>query len=302
MFALFKIPLFHQMLSLIYSKGIPLSEVYVIEGMGCILPVVFRKDRKSKIILINDDSFFDTFDKIGGLRKYLYNKLIKNIDGVISTSKLVDSKIPVKAIPREIVPLFLNVNRFKNISPDFKKKTIGYIGRLITPKGSDILFKVFLKIHDYDQEYKLDVIGPLWDRRTVKEFNSIKKRYPESIHTTEFTNHPWTYIKDCSDYINAARIEPFGINILEAMCAGIPPVVTNRCGAAEFVAKASERLVVEPDVDDLYEAFLWLNEDQKRKRLLAKKCKEIASQITRKKSVDKFKESFFSILDDINRK
>ena len=43
-----------------------------------------------------------------------------------------------------------------------------------------LLFKVFLKIHDYDPEYKLDVIGPLWDGQTVREFNSIKKRYPES--------------------------------------------------------------------------------------------------------------------------
>ncbi len=281
-FTRFNIPLIHHGLSAFYSIKIPKADVYLIEGMGCILPVILKKRKDSKIIMINDDPFFYDYQFISKWTKWAYSKLLKKVDGIISTSRYMDSLIKdTRDIPREVVPLFVDVERYSKVNADLDSNDICFVSNQNYKKGTDILIKAFKDLRK-ELNGRLYLVGPFEDR-----FKGLKD---ENIITPGLVKKPEEYIKRCGMYINPARHEPFGINILEAMCAGMAPIVTNHCGTADLVKQVSKRLVINPDAADIAQTAKWL--DINRRKKLSKLCKKQASIYTKEMSVAAFKNKF----------
>jgi len=189
----FKKTFVHQPLSIINSINIPKVDIYLIEGMGCILPALLKKKKDSRIILINDDTFFYDYKKSSPSAKAVYNKLIKKVNGIISTSKYVNDLIPPWiAVPKKIVPLYADTKKFSKVSINLTQKTIGFVGRLGYKKGIDILIDVYEKIRKNDPNYKLYLVGNIYDSSIRNKFK--KTRAKEDIILTNWVDNPEAYL------------------------------------------------------------------------------------------------------------
>ncbi len=156
-------------------------------------------------------------------------------------------------------------------------------------KGTDILVEVFKKYKEIHKDAKLIILG---EDKMKKELEKIP-----GVITPGFCD-PAPYLEEASIYINTARHEPFGLNIIEAMASGQIPIVSKYCGAKDFVEKIDKELVTDLNPDNILRAILKL---EKRKDLskLREKCRQVAKEFTKEKCVNDFKIKLKKLLKDI---
>jgi len=108
--------------------------------------------------------------------------------------------------------------------------------------------------------------------------------------------NPAAYFNKCGLYINLSRIEPFGVNIIEAMCAGLPVLVSKHCGAAEIMKQVDPSLITSLDAKTALHKAIALQKNAVKKKAMGVKLRKIAKTMTKEKSVHEFKEAFERIL------
>lgn len=280
-----RIPILAQFVSFLYGLFLPSAEIYLIEGVATAPCVLFKK---GKVICINSDTFFYNM-KCGSWLLRVYSRLLlKRIDGFISTSEMIKNRSSEKS--SEVVYPFLENKSLFKIKPKFENNNICNISGMRYTKGTDILIKTFKEYKKIKPDAQLYCPGPNADGTNwinkIKEIGGIA---PGFVPVEPF-------YKKCSIYINPARHEPFGVNIIEAMAAGIPPLATKNCGASEIVVKVDKNLIIETNANDILKKMNWLKLDKKRYYELSRKCKAVAKTLTKKKSNEEFKEKFTRLL------
>src|SRR5262245_54022970 len=109
----------------------------------------------------------------------------------------------------------------------------GSVGRLVPEKGMDVLVRAFRAAFPPDNDsVRLVIVGDGSNREALGAAAAGDRRITFAGAQSEMA--PFYRAFDC--YVSAARFEPFGIAILEAMAAGCPLVLTRSQGPVEFVA------------------------------------------------------------------
>jgi glycosyltransferase involved in cell wall biosynthesis len=120
----------------------------------------------------------------------------------------------------------------------------GSVGRLVSEKGMDLLIDAFRASFPSRQEpVRLVIVG---DGPLRAELGARAAGDPRII-LAGAQREIAAFHRGFDAYVSAARFEPFGIAILEAMAAGSPLVLTRSQGPIEFVTDPRVRWV---DVDD----------------------------------------------------
>ena len=286
-------PILHQALGYICSlcRFVPKADVYLITAPDCLASLAFRK-KNFKVILINDGPFFYILEREKNQfkRKYMLH-LLNQVDGIISPTEMMKKQAEpfTKGIPNEVVPLFVDTNRYGKIKADLSSPNVSCFARPYFLKGTDILVKAFKLIKKEYKEANLYVggKGPM-----IKKFRDVP-----GVHMPGFCK-PEKYLSKSGLYINAARLEPFGVNILEAMCAGIPPIVSENCGAKEIVAKVDPSLIVKCNPNAIAKRAIGLHESRDKEEL-GKKCRKIAMKYTRKRTIRMARKAFRKMLSEL---
>ncbi|MBV8748000.1 MAG: glycosyltransferase [Xanthobacteraceae bacterium] len=121
----------------------------------------------------------------------------------------------------------------------------GSVGRLVSEKGMDLLIDAFRAAFPTGQEpVRLVIVG---DGPLRAELSGRAAGDPRIVLAGAQCEIAPFY-RSFDAYVSAARFEPFGIAILEAMAAGCPLILTRSQGPIEFVTDPRARWV---DVDDL---------------------------------------------------
>jgi glycosyltransferase involved in cell wall biosynthesis len=280
---------YNQILALVHSLIMPRAKFYLLTSPGCTLAAVFKKKLfNSKIISINSDTFFVDLLRTKGLRRKYMLWLIKHIDGIVSTSNFM-KKIARQftKVPNEVVYPYCDTQRFLKVSPKKQSQNITSVGIGFNTKGSDILLKAFEKYHQTFPKSKLFLCGH------KEDLNGLKT--PEGVVLTGIVK-PEHYLSRSGLYINASRHESFGVNIIEAMCAGLPTIITNRCGAREIVSQISKELVVECDSDSIANKAIQLMKDSSKRNRIGEKSKQKGKNFTKKSSQKNFKAEISKIM------
>jgi glycosyltransferase involved in cell wall biosynthesis len=292
-----KKPALLQLASIIKSFFIPKSDIYILENAACLSSLIFKRKGNSKIILFYGDQFFLDYPIFKGIKKRFVDHLLGYVDGIITISKLYQNiSKRYMQVPNYVVYPYCDTEKYLKYNADITSRNIAFFGYLVKLKAIDLLIDAFLKLNK-KYNNKLYLIGGIVDK--MKEIEENKNN--PNIIVTGWTDKPQEYLKKCGTYINPARKEAFGINILEAMCMGIPPIVSENCGAAEIVKKISPNLIIKTDRDEIIKRFEWVNSDLKRKKLFSIVCKKEARKYTKEKSVKEFKKAFNSVVGRIKR-
>ncbi|MBN1645246.1 glycosyltransferase [Candidatus Woesearchaeota archaeon] len=284
----------NQFFALLKSINTPKADIYVVEGFKTILPAILNKRKGTKIILINSDTFFLNYPKQKGIIKKIYEWYIKKVDYFICTSSIMkEMASKYSKAPCYIVHPFVDTNKFKNKTGNLKSSNICTISTARHSKGADIMLDSFKKFNKKFPKSKLFVCDWGEYARILKKENNV---------ITPGLCDPVPYLNKSGLYLNAARLEPFGVNIIEAMYVGIPPVISKYCGAKDIVEQVDKSLICELDADLIANRLIKLQKNPNKKKKLGEKCKKVALKYNKESSVKRFKEVFSKIIKIDNKK
>jgi len=291
----------NQFFSLFRIFNMPSADVYLVDGFKAILPALINKGNK-KIILINSDTFLSTYSKQNFIVRLIYKWYITHVDYFICTSKMmVEQTSQFSDKPKyQVYPFYDNV-QFKDASCSIQSSNLCSISTAKFCKRPDIMIEAFHKFRKKYPNAKLFVCdGGTYGGEGLNESLEFIKKQPNVV--TPGLCNPIPYLKKSGLYINTSQHESFGVNILEAMVAGIPPVISKFCGAKDLVEQVDSSLVCDLDSQEFANRLIELHQNKKKKLELGKKCRIVAKKHTRSYSINEFRKVIELITQDIKTK
>lgn len=242
-----------------------------------------RKHPDKHLVLIVDDPKLFFLPGMSPVKKRLYYWALSYYDMLIPTSDFMQGFIPEEFRNKSRVVQLYVEDRYRIAEPaPLNSENLVFVGRVGMEKGVDLIIDAFRILKDDFPESKLFMVG---DGPLKKE---LQKEEKDVIWTGELED-PMEYFLKGSIYINLARVEPFGVAILEAMCLGLVPIVTGCVGVSEFIKEISPQLVVKnaKEAGDIAKKLLSSPELFKE---YSDKSIEVARDFRKEDSLNKFKE------------
>ncbi len=163
-------------------------------------------------------------------------------------------------------------------------------------KGIDLLLHSIELLVSQLAGLRLIVVGQ-WDQSYVK---TLFARFPGSSRVTEFVgvvDDLSPYLTNVALYAHMGRGEAFGISVLEAMCAGVPTLVSEWTGAREAVEQVDPKLIVPLDSERAAEQIRWyFSLSSNERQALSTRSREVAAEYTEEKARDVFVSEFRRML------
>jgi glycosyltransferase involved in cell wall biosynthesis len=263
------------------------SEILLLESLYC-APFARKYNNKNpncKVIsIIADTSFWS--ERLSIARKVYYKRYLDTVDGFLADSNRIsrDIKSFIKR-PVAVVRPYAT-----HISPVKKRgfgKTLLFIGHEPEEKG----YKYLVRAMEFLPDFELFLVGSCCKRVKTRRKN---------IHLEGRVPSLKKYFKKCSIYVHPADFEPFGVAPLEAMYAGLIPIISKDVGLGEmFDRKLAKLLVLKSN--DPKEIAKKVREiySLKNKAEIIQRCRTLAKSWTKEKSLKLFKKSFSAVMSKI---
>lgn len=163
-------------------------------------------------------------------------------------------------------------------------------------KGLDVLLRAIELVGGDIAELRLCIVGE-WDREYL---GLLGAQFPGARSMTDFVGRAADlspHLASASLYVHLGRGEAFGISVLEAMCGGLPALVSEWTGAREAVEQVDPRLVVPCAAESAAERILWyFSLPLARKRELSARSRDVAGQYTEERALRSFVEVYREML------
>jgi glycosyltransferase involved in cell wall biosynthesis len=169
-----------------------------------------------------------------------------------------------------VVPNGIDIDRFARSTvatgaPD-GRILVGTVGHLAPIKGHDIFVRAAALISARRPRVHFVVIGedksPQMSYRKYLESLVVELGLSEVVTLRGWQEDIPHVLSSLTLFVSAARSEPFGLSIVEAMAAGLPVVAAASEGALEIIDKGfSGKLVPVGDAESLAEAINDLLDD-----------------------------------------
>jgi len=186
-----------------------------------------------------------------------------------------------------------------NISADMP--VIVFAGRLCEQKRPDMLVEILRVARDSGLKFQALVIG---EGELGAKLKSLLKRYRLSSSVSMLGSVPhqrWLDILAASDILlMPSQFEGISIALLEAMAAGVIPVVANVGGQVEIVSQDAGILIPHGDneIEQYLEALTSLINEPARLHSMSANCKALVAS---KFSWDQMIDNFQGILDEAHQ-
>ncbi|MCR5430224.1 MAG: glycosyltransferase [Eubacterium sp.] len=183
-----------------------------------------------------------------------YYRYFFNFIDVIHFNSTVTRDVYRRYLPNDIKGKVINLS---NSSIKDKRKLRGYGGKLrIAYLGPARESKGFFMLKDALDElwaegvrdFELDVYN---ETRNVSGYMKVFGAYKSNEMDGVYEN---------ADLLVAPSLwyETYGFTVLEALCYGVPPLVTTRVGAKDLLKQGHLGMVIQPTKEDLKQAILYI--------------------------------------------
>jgi glycosyltransferase involved in cell wall biosynthesis len=253
-------------------NGIP----YVVEPIGMFVPIVRNFLLKRMYHLT------------------LGQKMLQGARGIVATSQQEVAELAASAVRREKIVVRRNGvevpaklperGRFRNAAGIAENaEVILYLGRLSEKKSPDILLQAFVSLCKVERgtELRLVFVGP--DEGGMKDkllqtaaASGVSSRV--QIRGAAYGEEKWSTYVDADVFVLPSQNENFGNTAVEAVAAGTPVVVTEKCGVAPLLANVAG-LVVAHNPAALADALARMLWEPGLYARLAAGCKLVAAQL-----------------------
>lgn len=210
---------------------------------------------KRPLVLNTHGGIFHT-QSISQVKNAYFNLLgraaLAKFDKVIADSKN-DYTIFRKIAPKEKLVLIENgvdVEKFLGLKPKLGSKKIIFIGRLSKNKRVDLLIKAFGIAAKNEPAARLYIAGGDWEkilpelRKSAKESSAEDKIvFLGKVSDAKLMKR----MSECAFFASASRYEGFGISTIEAMAAGLVPILQPNESFKEFVSDGKNGFLADFD-------------------------------------------------------
>ncbi len=238
-----------------------------------------RLATRSQVVLTRHALF-----PLGRVNKFL----LKNTSRVIAVSQAVAESLRSNGViePSKITVIHngIDIDRFTQPITDNNTRPIvvGTVGHLAPIKGHDVFVRAAKLISERHQDARFVIIGE--DKSPQRSHRKLLEDLIHKLGLTENLTMPgWQddiprVLSSLTIFVSAARSEPFGLSIVEAMAAGLPIVATASEGAMEIIEDGvTGKLVPAEDPESLAKAINDLIDDPLERSRLAHNA-QVAAQ------------------------
>ncbi|MGJ9459040.1 glycosyltransferase [Oceanobacillus sp. CF4.6] len=196
------------------------------------------------------EKLYPNFDNIFAVSKEGKDKLIKKLPGL---ENKIDS-FPNR-ISKELV--LKMADEGQGFEDQFNGIRILTVGRLSKEKGQDLVISVLTKLKENGLNVKWYCIG---EGNARGEYEQLIKEYDlENDFILLGANpNPYPFMKQCDIYVQPSRHEGYCITLAEARCFNNPIISTNFTGAKEQIKQGKTGLIVNIDVNEIYNSIIEL--------------------------------------------
>lgn len=294
----------YMMQSAINGIKLPDYKYYLCDGGATVLPAVIKKKTSSgegmKIIdLIADETF--VVQTLGipqpNLKLNLMWKAIAgSISGGIAVSGLVrDAAAKVLKCPIRIAHPFIRDGLYEqllNLKPQLRGNSIISVGYAGAKNGMDALVEAFRIVKRDFKDAELTIIG----KGHPKEWEEIT-----GVKIVGFVDELPPHLEKSALFVLVGRGQAFPVATLEALCSGLPVIVTKYTGTKDVIAKISRKFVCGLDADDIARAIMdYLALSHTERIELGQQAKRLGGEFNRENCCGRFKEEFNSLIKEIN--
>jgi glycosyltransferase involved in cell wall biosynthesis len=203
--------------------------------------------------------------------------LLRGASRVIAVSQAVAENLRrsgvIESAKITVVHNGIDTDRFNPAGDAKSAILIGTVGHLAPIKGFDIFVRAAALITAQRRDVRFVIIGE--DKSPQLDHRKSLERLVAELGLNEIVDMPgWhddmpAVLASLTLFVSAARCEPFGLAIVEAMAAGLPIVATSSEGALEIIEDGrTGKLVHSSDPEALAQAINQLLDDpDERSRL-----------------------------------
>lgn len=251
---------------------------------------------QSKLYIFYDGSS-PTVDSLNLPLKLVWRKIISRfIDGFLTCTKGGEKYlINQLSIEKEKIIRFLYLLPHPHFY-QLERKNFGhkinfiYIGRIIKPKGVEVLLKAFDYIAKQNNEWSLTIIG---DGNLQELLINDYKHLSNQI--SWLNNIPYQKIRNYLEITDCLIFPTFedvlGLVALEGLAAGLPVICSVKSGASEFISNYNNGILFDPlNLDSLIEAVELILNKKLDLNIMSNNAREAMKRYTIENAVRKFKE------------
>lgn len=309
-----------------FSEGTPLGDaiagfrwpdydIYVIEGSSPLYAAAARNliDDSPIIYLGGDRGMFALHPDSGETsRNSWIDSLIerygfsvaqtiarRTIDGAIVVSDFIATytqKVAGSQTPIRIAHPYIESETYDelgNVDPALESNTAVTIGRAMEYKGIDQLVSAWPSVRERHPEAELQIVGPGGHPDAYEQVPGVTVR--------GFVDNLSDAFAPCSLFVQPSRGDAFPVSTLEAMRAGVPPLVTRLTGTKSEVVDISEDLVVESTDEGLaIGVSSYFDRSTEEHREFSVKARERGKQFNEVYRKQVFRKQFFELLSELN--
>ena len=176
--------------------------------------------------------------------KKIHKIILKNAGGIIAPSNAVaDALKKQNLFPAEKIEVIYNgieIDYYSTVKKEpHENFTVGTIGHLAPIKGHDIFIRAAEIVLKTRPEIKFVIVGEdkSSDGKNRREIENLiaELNLQKNIELVGWQKDIRPYLQNFDLFVSAARQEPFGLVMIEAMVSGIPVIASNSEGAAEII-------------------------------------------------------------------
>jgi glycosyltransferase involved in cell wall biosynthesis len=231
---------------------------------------------------------------------------LQGATGVIAVSNAVAGVLE-KTFPAEKITTIYNGIDLKRFQFNPKKPNrvlkIGTIGHLAPIKGHDVFIEAAKIVVEKLQNTQFVIVGEDKskageNRRNIEDLIA-KSNLGEKIKLIGWVDDIRPILSDFDLFVSAARSEPFGLVLLEAIACGVPVIATRSEGAQEII-ESNQSGILTPleDAEPLAEKILdLLNSPEKRKNLSVNGRKRVEDCFSLERMVSETENFYRSVLE-----
>jgi glycosyltransferase involved in cell wall biosynthesis len=218
----------------------------------------------------------------------------RGIDGVVAVSEFVAEftrSVVGPDAPIEVAHPFVlqeNYDALAAVDPSIEANVAVTVARPWHYKGVDVLVKAWPRVREEFPDAELHVVG---------------RGHPESYAETPGVELRG-YVEDLSDafapaslFVQPSRMDAFPVSTLEAMRAGLPPLVTRTTGTSSEAKAVHDSLVVAPNAEALARGVReYFARDADERRELAERARERGARFDPASRKAAFRDAFRDVL------
>jgi glycosyltransferase involved in cell wall biosynthesis len=220
---------------------------------------------------------------------------LESIDGVIAISRMVERALIAGGVARESVRTIysgLPPRKGEGPAPDRSATCralgvpgdavlLGTVAHLFPRKGYDVMLRALPSLIRQVPSVHYLIIGT-GERAYEQQLKALASQLgiAERVHFVGFQDDVTSLLSVLSLYVHPARMEGFGIAVVEALAAGKAVVATRVGGVPEVIEDGETGLLVDSDrPEELTEAIVSLLRDDARRKAMG----ERGIQVTRER-------------------